>query len=453
MAMNTEPGGAGRKVVAVVLLLAGAGLLAWVGLGRQVAEETASDGDGGAELAAPAIGSADGEAPAAETPAAEGADTAAAAPEPEPPAVPEASGGGDAAPAGETEAGTADAGGGTPSAPAEDAAGAPPPDPDLPEAPETMRPTFDVVRVGPDGSAIVAGRAEPGARVDVRIDGATVGEAQADAQGGFVAILDLGRSDAPRAMSLNAETGDGAADSEQVVIVAPSSAGGEPEVPEPAPSGTEVAGTGAEPAGEPAAPETAAAEPAAGPAATVGEAPSVILADRSGVRVLQGGETPPEVADNVVIDAITYDAEGEVALSGRAPSEGHVRVYIDNAPVEAGPVGPGGQWRVDLPDVDTGTYTLRVDQIDAGGQVVSRAETPFRREAPEAIQALAEEQAEEPGRPLVELVTVQPGNTLWGISQRMMGEGTMYVQMFEANRGKIRDPDLIYPGQVFSVPN
>ena len=49
-------------------------------------------------------------------------------------------------------------------------------------------------------------------------------------------------------------------------------------------------------------------------------------------------------------------------------------------------------------------------------------------------------------------ITVQPGFTLWGIATDMMGEGTMYVQVFEANKDKIRDPDLIYPGQVITLP-
>ena len=49
-------------------------------------------------------------------------------------------------------------------------------------------------------------------------------------------------------------------------------------------------------------------------------------------------------------------------------------------------------------------------------------------------------------------VTVQPGFTLWGIAQERYGDGVMYVQVFEANKDKIKDPNLIYPGQVFSVP-
>ena len=43
--------------------------------------------------------------------------------------------------------------------------------------------------------------------------------------------------------------------------------------------------------------------------------------------------------------------------------------------------------------------------------------------------------------------------TLWGIARDNYGEGILYVRVFEANRGAIRDPDLIYPGQVFDLPD
>ncbi|WP_225028169.1 LysM peptidoglycan-binding domain-containing protein, partial [Xinfangfangia pollutisoli] len=49
-------------------------------------------------------------------------------------------------------------------------------------------------------------------------------------------------------------------------------------------------------------------------------------------------------------------------------------------------------------------------------------------------------------------VTVQPGNTLWAIARGALGEGVLYVEVYEANRDRIRDPDLIYPGQVFTIP-
>jgi nucleoid-associated protein YgaU len=373
--------------------------------------------------------------------------TAEAAPEPEPePDAPEAE---PEAPVAETAAAVPEE---TPAEPEPE----PEPAPEAAEAAPAIAPEFDVVRVEPDGNALIAGRAAPGAMVAVQIDGATVTTAEADARGNFVAMLDVGRAGAPRVVSLAAALGDAAPQaSAQSVILAPS--------PEPAEPETEVAA--AEPAAEPAAeaatePE-APAEPAPPPdvevaAATPADeapepAPIVLLADEDGVQVLQSGGEGPEVA-TVMIDSISYDAAGEVMLAGRAAGDGFVRVYLDNAPLDTTPVEEGGQWRLDLPDVDTGVYTLRVDELDAEGTVTSRAETPFRREAVAELQALdAGSGPENPAR--VEIVTVQPGNTLWGIASDNYGDGLLYVRVFEANRDRIRDPDLIYPGQVFTVPN
>ena len=50
------------------------------------------------------------------------------------------------------------------------------------------------------------------------------------------------------------------------------------------------------------------------------------------------------------------------------------------------------------------------------------------------------------------IITVQPGFTLWGIARENYGNGFLYVKVYEANKGQIRDPDLIYPGQIFTVP-
>ncbi|HCJ00412.1 MAG TPA: peptigoglycan-binding protein LysM, partial [Sulfitobacter sp.] len=50
-------------------------------------------------------------------------------------------------------------------------------------------------------------------------------------------------------------------------------------------------------------------------------------------------------------------------------------------------------------------------------------------------------------------VTVQEGATLWAIARERYGDPTLYVRVFAANRSSIRDPDLIYPGQVFDLPD
>jgi len=176
--------------------------------------------------------------------------------------------------------------------------------------------------------------------------------------------------------------------------------------------------------------------------------PPVLALDSRGVRVL----APPSVdaPEVIALDVIAYDPEGEVSLGGRAGQEGFVRVYLDNAAVAATTVMEG-RWTVALPaEVAPGTYTLRVDEMDAAGEVVSRIESPFLRESPDSLAAAMAEGASEAGG--VSVRTVQPGNSLWRIARERYGRGILYVQVFEANRDRIRNPHLIYPGQVFLLP-
>ena len=179
-------------------------------------------------------------------------------------------------------------------------------------------------------------------------------------------------------------------------------------------------------------------------------APSVLLADDSGIRVLQSGGAGPQGVQSVVIDTISYDPEGEVSLGGRGSGDGFVRVYLNNQPIKTTEIGIDGQWRTPLPEVDTGVYTLRVDEVDAEGQVTSRMETPFKREEPEVLAAL--DTRDRDTAPEIGVLTVQPGNTLWGIADQKYGDGFLYVRVYQANKDRIRDPNLIYPGQVFTLP-
>lgn len=48
---------------------------------------------------------------------------------------------------------------------------------------------------------------------------------------------------------------------------------------------------------------------------------------------------------------------------------------------------------------------------------------------------------------------IRRGDNLWTIARRVYGEGIKYTTIYEANTGQIRDPDRIYPGQVFDLPN
>ena len=318
------------------------------------------------------------------------------------------------------------------------------PDPADPAAPVT--PEFDVVRVDPNGEALVAGRAEPGAPVTIMVDGEEVASVEANASGEFVAMFSMEGDGDPKVVTLNAGGEDVVASAENVIVTPVA-----PPVADAATPSEPVESADADPVADPDEPiETATAAETTDPVA-----PQVLLADETGITVLQdAGGTSLEVLEVISLDTIAYDEEGTVELAGRGREDRQVLVYLNNALIRTVRVGEGGQWRAPLPDVATGVYTLRVDEVDQDGTVTSRSETPFKREEPDALVAAAVSGGDEaPGRPPIERVTVQPGSTLWAIAREKYGEGIMYVEVFDANRERIRNPDLIYPGQVFELPD
>lgn len=352
----------------------------------------------------------------------------------------------------------------------------PPVPPATTEAAETPAlpelPGIDTVRLDPDGQMILAGRGTAGAELSILLDDAIIATARPDQAGKFVAFLQIPPSDDPRVLTLSVPSGAPGETlrSRDEIIIAPTPRPTEiadaPEADAPALSTESVPALSGqdtviaeEKAEEDAPIEIAQEAPDAG-AAPVSEAaapapapsaqPTVLLSTDEGVRVLQPPVTEQgsEGTTNVALDAITYSDAGDVQLSGRAGGGGFVRIYLDNLPVVTSQIDPDRRWQAELPQVDSRVYKLRVDEVNAEGAVTSRVETPFKRENDAVLAANAP--TDQSTR--VSAVTVQPGSTLWAISREAYGDGILYVRVFEANRDRIRDPDLIYPGQVFTIP-
>ena len=356
-------------------------------------------------------------------------------------------------------------------------------------APEAMpplsAPRLTDLRVEPDGMTVISGLSAPRAEVTLFLDGVEIDRVTADDGGAFLAFPVLSPSQTPRLLTLTARLGEETRNGDVTFAVAPFGVAPDAIVAAVTPQDDPVAGTpqsdpGAEtvaapeavetpdeatevvaPAepGDPETVETAApdltnAEPAA-PEAVVQTpaAPPILAISEEGVQVLNApSDKSPEAMSSVALDTITYDGTGDVLLAGRAANTGFLRVYVDNSPVTALAVDAASGWEVTLPEVDTGVYTLRIDEVSAEGEVLSRIETPFLREDPALVEEAFEQAPEQNAGLSVAMRTVQPGNTLWAIAEERYGAGILYVQVFEANADRIRNPDLIYPGQVFELP-
>ena len=287
-----------------------------------------------------------------------------------------------------------------------------------------QKPAFDVVNVDPSGEAVIAGRAAPNAKVELRDAGKTVGEATADAAGQFVII--------PPALAPGDHSLSLAASAEISTTVA---------VSVPAPEA-----------------KVAAAEPAN----PTGPAPSAL-----GIRTLA---TPaPAVGSRVAIQSVEADAAGGLIAQGSAEPNATVRLYLNQADVAEAKTQSDGRWSLTIRHgMSPGGYLIQADEIHPGGaNVIATANTPFVYPAlpvpappvaPIAASASVEQpsaSSPSPADPVIDSVQtklVATGHTLWALSQSYYGDPTRYPAIYEANRAQIHNPNVIFPGQVFVVP-
>lgn len=277
-----------------------------------------------------------------------------------------------------------------------------------------IAPSFDTVRVEKDGAAVIAGRAAPNADVVAKLNGEVIATAKAGADGAFVIV---------------------------------------PEKPLPAGAGTlSLESKGAESVQVSSNTVAVAVKPP-----EKGEPTVAVLAPDQPTKIIQAPAAPTSA---VVLDAVDYDAAGNIVFSGRAQANATVRLYVDNALAGEMKTDGDGKWNyIGKTAVPAGTHTLRADQLAADGSVASRVELPFLREEPAKVAAAAvpatATPAVEPGVPAAPQPTrivIQPGNNLWKLSRDLYGQGRQYTVIYEANKDQIRNPSLIYPGQVITAP-
>lgn len=275
-------------------------------------------------------------------------------------------------------------------------------------------PEFDIVRVDEDGDVVIAGRAKPGCTIVVRDGDTEVGRTTVDRGGEWVLVPDTPLPGGERQLTLSAECeGEEPVEADRVVAVF---------VPE-----RDSGKTGA----------LAVSVPREGEGET--QVLQTPRSPRTYSGLVEGGESEDA---SIRVGKAEYDDTGSASVSGKAEPGAKLRVYLDNEAAGDVTADENGDWTLKLDHkVAPGEYTLRVDQIDPAGKVLARVEVPFVRGEP--LRDFPE------GR----IVVIEPGDHLWKIARERYGKGVSYAVIYEANRNQIRNPDLIFPGQVFRLPD
>ena len=285
--------------------------------------------------------------------------------------------------------------------------------PEKPPKKRVSKPSFDVVRVNPDGDTVIAGRATPGAEVTIFDGKKSIGEVLADKRGEWVFLPSSPLPPGNRSLSLKMtnEEGENFNSEKALVLLVPD-------------KGKDIAGR----------PTKALTQPLA---------LKIPLGDKGSIEVLQ--KTTPVFTKtkvtNFLVDAIDYNEHGELTIIGKAPKQAKIQLYLNNKYLGITLADSQGNWNLSPEGrVEPGIYKLRADYTQSDGKVIARREVVFARSVPlTGVQ---------PGS----LVVVEPGNSLWRIARRTYGSGFRYTVFYEANKEQIKNADLIYPGQVFALP-
>lgn len=226
--------------------------------------------------------------------------------------------------------------------------------------------------------------------------------------------------------------------------------------PAPGEESAAVAKPSAEPAVATGAPLVAEAPVAAEPPIPA-EAP-VTAEPQVAATTAPAVAEPPPPEPKVVVAAVEADTGGALYIAGTATTDGTVRVYIDGAVIGDAVSSPSGTWLIETTrDMPAGSYVVRADQVDDGGNVVARSEVPFEREVEVAILKPTGMTASADGATLtgaveMETVIIKRGDNLWRIARGAWGKGIRWSTIYQANADQIRNPHWIYPGQVFVMP-
>jgi nucleoid-associated protein YgaU len=312
--------------------------------------------------------------------------------------------------------------------------GAPPP----PESSDGV-PTFDVVSVEPTGETVVAGRAAPNTTVELLRDGEVHDRAVTDKSGQFVMIppkLPPGTYD----LTLRSKQADGKEITSKQRV-------------------------------------TTALEPRSAERPIV----ALVTPDKPTVVLSRPATPKPEAAGAVAVETVEIEPGGKFHVSGQARPGAGLRLYLNDSFITSVTAGTDGRFAVTINEgVAPGNYRVRVDEASSSGSVRARAEVPFT--APDITasvpaQAAASKRPEQAAAqlpklaaagativpdtppststvvvPKVTTTTVSRGDSLWRLSQLSYGAGTRYAVIYKANREQIRNPNLIYPGQILVMP-
>ncbi|MGA1019480.1 MAG: LysM peptidoglycan-binding domain-containing protein, partial [Candidatus Puniceispirillales bacterium] len=148
---------------------------------------------------------------------------------------------------------------------------------------------------------------------------------------------------------------------------------------------------------------------------------------------------PDVIVPKITIRMIEAISPDQMVVSGSIEGEGSVEVMIANTLAVTNIEDDSYMAKAAIPAEDR--FAVAVSMSDEEGTILSSAKIVLNKsKLDETLSGNA-------------LIVVQKGDALWRIAYKTYGQGIRYVDIYQSNQKEIGDPNLIYPDQVFVVPN
>ncbi len=140
------------------------------------------------------------------------------------------------------------------------------------------------------------------------------------------------------------------------------------------------------------------------------------------------------------VKTIFFNENGFVSIQGEVNFGKKIELYINKTIMEIIKI-ENLKWQYNSDKIfDYGLHDLLVVLKSDKDETLDRITLPFMR-------------VEMPSNDVPEnFILIKPGDMLWTIAYRLYGDPFKYIQIFEENKDQITNPDLIFPGQLFSIP-
>ena len=252
--------------------------------------------------------------------------------------------------------------------------------------------TFDIVRLNSDGNAIIAGKTIPNSEVQIFDGNEKLATVLSDSNGDWVWMSESPLSPGLKRFNLKSlRDEDVFVSAENVIILREKNDNLESRI--------------------------------------------IKFKDSSRIEVLNSSE----LESGLSLDIVEFNDKNSLIISGRTKPKNKVMIFLSNEFKTSTTSDKLGNWSAEILNLNFKDYDLSVSTNIQNQKIKLKTKIFDEKISSEII--------------LEKAIVVQNGNSLWRIARKTLGGGIFYSEIYKNNVNKIKNPDLIYPGQVFNIPN